>query len=651
MQTLRSLLILPSLLAALFVSAPALAQSVSVSIRIIDSSSRAPVVRASASFSELRKGALTKDDGIATIVNVPTGRYTLVIKNVGYDERRIPNFEVRAGMSMQTFALLRARADSIIVTSPRRTAEKSNAEQGRKFSVSELNVTTGGEGDVLDPSSPSDAFGMFGSSSRIAANMYVPNTEEYKAGPENSYKLVTQEPLSTFSIDVDRASYANVRRFLTQNSLPPADAVRVEEMINYFHYDLPQPEGKDPIAIFTDMAACPWNEKHRIVQVSLKGREIAKDNLPPANLVFLIDVSGSMDMPNKLPLLKQAFRLLVEQLRAEDKVAIVTYAGNAGLALPATSGSEKTKILEAIDRMTPGGSTAGAAGIQLAYNIAKENKTSENNTRVILATDGDFNVGISSDDELVKFIEARRELGIFLTVMGFGTGNYKDSKMEQLADKGNGNYSYCDNLLEAQKTFVTELGGTLNTIAKDVKIQIEFNPKYVQAYRLIGYENRMLNKEDFNNDKKDAGELGAGHEVTALYEIIPPGVENDPALSSVDPLKYQQVITPAMQVIDNNELMTVKFRYKDPADSVSKLVTKAVMANESLRASENLQWSMAVAQFGMLLRGSEHKGTANIASVAQLAEASKGNDSEGYRAEFIRLVKMYELLGRQETTE
>jgi Ca-activated chloride channel family protein len=544
----------------------------------------------------------------------------------------------------------KAQGDSvIIVNSGRILTEKSNTEQGRKFSISELSINTGGAtGDVLDGS---DAFSMFGGrtnqSERLHSSMPTPqNTEEYKSGPENTYKLVAQEPLSTFSIDVDRASYANVRRFINDNMLPPKDAVRIEEMINYFHYDLPQPQGSEPIAIFTDMAACPWNEKHRIVQVSLKGREIAKDNLPPANLVFLIDVSGSMNSRDKLPLLKSAFRLLVEQLREEDKVSIVTYAGNAGLVLPATHGNEKAKILEAIDRLTPGGSTAGAAGIQLAYQIAKDNKTSENNTRVILATDGDFNVGVSSDEELVKLIEAKRDQGIFLTVMGFGTGNYKDSKMEQLADKGNGNYSYCDNLLEAQKTFVTELGGTLNAIAKDVKIQIEFNPKYVQAYRLIGYENRLLNKEDFNNDKKDAGELGAGHEVTALYEIIPPGVENDPALATVDPLKYQQVVTPVMHVIDNNELMTVKFRYKDPADSVSKLVTKAVMANESLKASENLQWSMAVAQFGMLLRESEHKGKSNIGSVTELANSAKGSDREGYRAEFIKMLRMYELLSK-----
>jgi Ca-activated chloride channel homolog len=643
MQTLRSIAILPSLLLALLIVSPAAAQkSATLKVTVLDSANRQPLERASVSILSPRKGAYTNSSGEATIHAVAYGSYTLRVKYVGYLDRDIAGVVVKDSIVQLTVTL------SVNTKDPERHIEISS----RETKDGKSKRYEGAEGDVIEPSSSGDPFGMFSGGSRRAPSMQgsymyqTENTEEYKSGPENTYKLVTTEPLSTFSIDVDRASYANVRRFLTGNMLPPADAVRVEEMINYFHYDLPKPEGKDPIAIFTDMAACPWNEKHRIVQVSLKGREIEKDNLPPANLVFLIDVSGSMNSPEKLPLLKSAFRLLVEQLREEDKVSIVTYAGNAGLVLPATSGSEKAKILQAIDQLTPGGSTAGAAGIQLAYQIAKDNKTSKNNSRVILATDGDFNVGISRDDELIKFIEAKRDQGIFLTVMGFGTGNYKDAKMEQLADKGNGNYAYCDNLLEAQKTFVTELGGTLTTIAKDVKIQIEFNPRYVQAYRLIGYENRMLNKEDFNNDKKDAGELGAGHEVTALYEIVPTGVENDPALVSVDPLKYQQAFTPALRVIDNNEMMTVKFRYKDPADSVSKLVTKVMMANESLRASDNLRWSMAVAQFGMLLRGSEYKGNANIASVQELANASKGNDAEGYRAEFIRMLKMYELLSK-----
>jgi Ca-activated chloride channel homolog len=707
MQTLRCLAILPALMMALGLIALNVAPAVelklsTVKVTVLDSTTKAPLVRAIVSLSKTR-GAYTNDKGVATILKVKPGTYDLKVKYLGYADVNIRGFVVSDSIVSRTIAMNKAQGDSVIIVNGGRIlTEKSNTEQGRKFSVSEVENTPGRQrleeivkltpgvmtdnangrsrvngnrgyqnsmkingiemqgGADANGSTVQNSLSKFAiseldimnsgkdaaTSTSLGCVISTTSNEEYKAVQESPYKLVSTEPLSTFSIDVDRASYANVRRFLNDNMLPPKDAVRIEEMINYFHYDLPQPEGSDPIAIFTDMAACPWNEKRRIVQVSLKGREIAKDNLPPANLVFLIDVSGSMDSRDKLPLLKSAFRMLVEQLREEDKVSIVTYAGNAGLVLPATHGNEKAKILEAIDRLTPGGSTAGAAGIQLAYQIAKDNKTSENNTRVILATDGDFNVGVSSDEELVKLIEAKREEGIFLTVMGFGTGNYKDSKMEQLADKGNGNYSYCDNLLEAQKTFVTELGGTLNAIAKDVKIQIEFNPKYVQAYRLIGYDNRLLRKEDFNNDKIDAGELGAGHEVTALYEIIPPGVENDPALATVDPLKYQQVVTPIMHVIDNNEMMTVKFRYKDPADSVSKLVTKAVMANESLQATENLRWSMAVAQFGMLLRGSEHKGNANISNAIDLANAAKGKDHEGYRAEFIKMLKIYELLSK-----
>jgi Ca-activated chloride channel homolog len=671
MQTLRSLAIFPALMMALGLLALNVAPAVelklnTVKVTVLDSATKAPLVRAIVSLNKT-KGAYTNDKGVATILKVKPGTYDLKVKYLGYADVNIPGFVVSDSIVSRTIAMNKAQGDSVIIlNSGRIMMEKSNTEEGRKFSSSEVHNAPGrqlndGALSINGARSYQNSVKIngiemqdaFGSDRRYSVDRFAiseldinTSTEEYRAVQESPYKLVNVEPLSTFSIDVDRASYANVRRFLNDNMLPPKDAVRIEEMINYFHYDLPQPEGSDPIAIFTDMAACPWNEKHRIVQVSLKGREIAKDNLPPANLVFLIDVSGSMNSHDKLPLLKSAFHMLVEQLREEDKVSIVTYAGNAGLVLPATHGNEKAKILEAIDRLTPGGSTAGAAGIQLAYQIAKDNKTSENNTRVILATDGDFNVGVSSDEELVKLIEAKREQGIFLTVMGFGTGNYKDSKMEQLADKGNGNYSYCDNLLEAQKTFVTELGGTLNAIAKDVKIQIEFNPKYVQAYRLIGYDNRLLKKEDFNNDKIDAGELGAGHEVTALYEIIPPGVENDPALATVDPLKYQQVVTPVMHVIENNEIMTVKFRYKDPADSVSKLVTKAVMANESLQATENLRWSMAVAQFGMLLRGSEHKGDANISDALDLANAAKGKDNEGYRAEFIKMLKIYELLSK-----
>ncbi|HRF41540.1 MAG TPA: VWA domain-containing protein, partial [Saprospiraceae bacterium] len=349
---------------------------------------------------------------------------------------------------------------------------------------------------------------------------YYHNTEDYSPIAENRFHKATDTPLSTFSIDVDAASYSNMRRFLKNGQMPPADAVRIEEMINYFDYQYPQPTGEHPFEVVAEMSECPWQPEHRLLHIGLKGREIATDKLPPSNLVFLIDVSGSMDSPNKLPLLQSAFRLLVNQLRPQDKVAMVVYAGAAGLVLEPTDGNDKQKILEALQRLQAGGSTAGGAGIRLAYDVARQHFVKGGNNRVILATDGDFNVGASSDADMVRLIEEERKSGVFLTVLGFGMGNYKDNKMQQLSNAGNGNHAYIDDIDEAKKVLVEEFGGTLFTIAKDVKIQIEFNPAQVAGYRLIGYENRLLNKEDFNDDKKDAGELGAGHTVTALYEIV-----------------------------------------------------------------------------------------------------------------------------------
>ena len=475
----------------------------------------------------------------------------------------------------------------------------------------------------------------------------VDNTESYEQITENGFKKVTSDPLSTFSIDVDVASYANMRRFITGNKLPPVDAVRIEEMINYFDYDYPQPKGKQPFSINAEYSDCPWNAKHKLLHVGLQGLKIDATELPPANLVFLLDVSGSMSQPNKLPLLKKALGMLVKNLRKKDKVSIVVYAGAAGVVLPPTSGNQQRTIIEALERLNAGGSTAGGAGIKLAYNIAKENFIPTGNNRVILATDGDFNIGASSDKAMTKLIEEKRKLGIFLTVLGFGMGNYKDSKMEKLADKGNGNYAYIDNLMEAKKVLVNEIGSTLFTIAKDVKIQVEFNPKAVSAYRLIGYENRMLAAKDFNDDKKDAGELGAGHTVTALYEIVPPGVEFE---ASVDPLKYQKVKkTPEVYTGFARELLTVKFRYKLPRESKSKLIVK-VIKNHKIplaKASDNFKFSAAVAGMGMLLRQSEYKGSLSMENVIKLAKESKGKDDQGYRAEFIRLTELAQILQAQ----
>ena len=471
------------------------------------------------------------------------------------------------------------------------------------------------------------------------------NTEGYDAITENRFLAVNQNPLSTFSIDVDPASYSNVRRFLQGGNLPPAGAVRIEEMINYFHYDYPQPTGDIPFSINTEIRACPWSPKHKLALVGLQGKKIAAENLPPVNLVFLIDVSGSMNQENKLPLVKSSMKLLVDQLREQDKVAIVVYAGNAGLVLPSTGGDRKQTIKDAIDRLEAGGSTAGGAGIKLAYQTAKDNFMEEGNNRVILCTDGDFNVGVSSNDALDALITKERESGVFLTVLGYGDGNYQDSKMQQLADKGNGNHAYIDNFREANKVLVSEFGGTLFTIAKDVKLQVEFNPAAVQAYRLIGYENRLLSKEDFNNDKKDAGELGSGHTVTALYEIIPVGVENSFA-EKVDPLKYQQPLTTVAAPKD--EVMTIKFRYKQPDGDKSRLITH-ILREELTRSdapSVNFRFAAAVAEFGLLLRKSEFKQQASFDQTLELARSAMGKDEEGYRAEFLQLLKSARTLAK-----
>jgi Ca-activated chloride channel family protein len=466
------------------------------------------------------------------------------------------------------------------------------------------------------------------------------STEQYDLIVVNTFKAALENPLSTFSIDVDRAAYANVRRFLTNDQLPPVDAVRIEELVNYFDYNYPQPKGEDPFTVSLELANCPWNKEHQLALVGLQGLKIETSDLPPNNLVFLLDVSGSMNSSDKLSLLKSAMRLLVSQLRTEDRVSIVVYAGAAGLVLEPTA--DRAAILEAIDRLSAGGSTAGGAGIELAYKTAQQAFIKEGNNRVILATDGDFNVGVSSDGELTRLIEEKRATGIFLTVLGFGTGNYKDSKMEKLADKGNGNYAYIADILEAKKVLVNEMGGTLVTIAKDVKVQVEFNPRQVKAYRLIGYENRLLADEDFDDDLKDAGELGAGHTVTALYELIP--ASSDEIVPTASDLKYQKT-----RVIDSDELMTVKLRYKKPDQEESNLIQRAVAVNEirPMEMGSNLAFASAVAEFGMLLRHSEYKGSSSYDEVLQRAKASKGSDDEGYRAEFIRLVEKAQLLDRE----
>ncbi len=575
---------------------------------------------------------MTDNTGIFIFNNIPAGVYDFRFELAGFKTAVTKGFRI-----IKTKGII---LKVVLVRVNEKDESKAEMEESIVKAAVEGGVVGGVLGGVVKK--------IFRPMSREAAapppSYYHPfNTEEYDRIYENQYLLALANPLSTFSIDVDTASYANVRRFIKMNQLPLKDAVRIEEMINYFRYNYPLPSGKHPFSIYTEISSCPWKKDHRLVHIGLQGKKLETKELPPSNLVFLIDVSGSMRSPNKLPLLKSAFKLLTRQLSKKDHVAIVVYAGAAGLILPSTAGDRKEKIIESINRLRAGGSTAGGQGIRLAYKVAMENYIKGGNNRVILATDGDFNVGVSSTSELVRMIEEKREKGIFLTIVGFGMGNYKDSRMEQLADKGNGSYHYIDGLLEAKKVFIDDMRGTLFTIAKDVKIQVEFNPAKVKAYRLIGYENRMLKKEDFSDDTKDAGELGAGHTVTALYEIIPYGSEEE--IPGVDKLKYQETkISP--EAFKTRELMTIKLRYKDPDGDKSKLIVHPLVDKHIrlAKTSDNFKFSSAVAQFGMLLRDSKFKGGSSLENVLKMARESRGKDAFGYRAEFINLVELSSLL-------
>jgi Ca-activated chloride channel family protein len=573
------------------------------------------------------KAAVVTDRSGNYSINVPASGGTLVFSFVGYQA-----IEIKTGAKSVinvTMTQDSAVLDEEVVTgygTARKDARSANKSAPASIQNGFYNYSMSEPGDVYQE------------------QVIVHNTEEYDAVHEIGFRDAIKNPLSTFSIDVDAASYSNLRRFINNGQRPPKDAVRIEEMVNYFDYDYRQPKGEDPFEVITEISTAPWNPKHRLVHIGLQGKLIPTKDLPASNLVFLIDVSGSMSDANKLPLLKASLKMLVEQLREQDHVAIVVYAGAAGLVLEPTSGADKKTIIDALDRLEAGGSTAGGAGIELAYATAKKHFKSDGNNRVILATDGDFNVGESSDAGMERLIEQKRKDGIFLTVLGYGMGNYKDSKMEVLADKGNGNYAYIDNITEARKVLVNEFGGTLFTIAKDVKLQIEFNPENVKAYRLIGYENRMLASEDFNNDKKDAGELGSGHTVTALYEIVPAGA--DTPVDGVDPLKYQKP-TVAPRASYTGELMTIKLRYKKPESDVSKLITHTLKDSEVAlsKTSDNFRWSAAVAGFGMILRESEYANQYTCDQVLMLANGAKGIDKEGYRVEFINLVKAVNQVG------
>jgi Ca-activated chloride channel family protein len=484
-------------------------------------------------------------------------------------------------------------------------------------------------------------------SERSAADDLERSIEGYNPVVENPFHAAVSEPLSTFSIDVDTASYSNVRRFLTQNTLPPRDAVRIEELLNYFPYNDAPPgaSSPDPFAVHVEMAGCPWDAQHRLARIGIAAKPIDQSKRPPSNLVFLVDVSGSMQAPNKLPLVQWSLQRLVEQLGENDQIAIVVYASASGLVLPSTSCIEKAEILSAIEQLRAGGSTNGGAGIQLAYDVATQHFIKNGTNRVILATDGDFNVGVAAQDELISLIEAKAKSGVFLSVLGYGMGNIKDGTLERLADKGNGHYAYIDSPREAYKVLVEEMGSTLVTVAKDVKIQVEFNPARVAGYRLIGYENRIMAHKDFNDDTKDAGEVGAGHHVTALYELVPPGNEGSSG-PGVDPLKYTQRTISGSA---SPESFTVKLRYKQPDGDTSKLLTIGVedKGRSFGESSEDLRFASAVAGFGMLLRDSTHKGSLTYAGVLEIAEPASARDPSGYRREFLAAVRQAKTLSRQ----
>jgi len=616
----------------------AVVETGSIAGHVRDATTSKPVVGANVVVVGTSLSTVTDGNGHYVIANVPVGTYTVVARFIGYASGEKKGIRVTANAT--------AVADLKIASSPIALQEVvvtglygSRAANGvvRVRGATALGYL-GSEADALPAQ-------RFDSTEAWRYQRQPGNREQYDEIVENSFIAVAADPLSTFSIDVDRASYSNMRRFIMQDGqLPPRDAVRIEELVNYFPYDYAEPEGDDPLAIHTEVAPAPWKSQHQLVRIGLQARRVKVENLPASNFVFLLDVSGSMMPANKLPLVKSAMRLLVNQLRAKDRVAMVVYAGSAGLVLPSTPGDQKDKILDAIERLEAGGSTAGGEGIRRAYDEAVANFIRGGNNRVILATDGDFNVGPSSDAEMVQLIEEKRRTGVFLTVLGVGEGNLQAAKMEKLADKGNGNYAYLDNIAEAQKVLVHELGGTLYTVAKDVKIQVEWNPARVRAYRLIGYENRMLRNEDFADDKKDAGEVGSGHSVTALYEVVPVGVNTDVTIRMPDSLRYQNRNAQSTSAA-GPELLFVKVRYKQPDGDQSRLISQPVLAQAGQAPSVDFQFQAAVAEFGLLLRNSDFRGKADLGHVIAAAREARGNDADGYRAEFVRLAETVRGIG------
>ncbi len=665
MKTLNTLLIM------MMITLQSAAQEIAG--RVLDDK-KEPLISATVAVYQghaLKGGAVTDFDGYYSIKPLAPGFYDVQVTYTGYDPAMMTRITVKAGgKTTANFTLKCASNHLSVITVKAYKKPVIESSQPSKTVLTSEEIRTLPTTEVTDMASLSPALyqhqrgrGVPVGGARACGQLYIidgvqvqnagntgmqiaqsapaqfynPSTAEYKKYAENDFRTVVANPLSTMSVDVDRASYTNIRRFINEGNKPPADAVRIEEMINYFEYQYPEPADNNPIAINTELTECPWRSEHRLLRIGIQAVHVDTSELPPSNLVFLIDVSGSMASAERLPLLIDGMKLLVKNLRANDTVSIVTYAGAAGLALPPTPGSNKQAILDALGRLQAGGSTAGGAGIMLAYKTAVEHFIRGGNNRVILATDGDFNVGISNDNDLEALIVKQRETGVFLTCLGFGTSNYKDAKMETLADKGNGNYHYIDNLKEAQKALVGEFGGTLFTVAKDVQAQIEFNPSIVQGYRLVGYENRILNEEDFKDDKKDAGDMGAGHTVTIIYEIIPAGIKSK-YVRGTHKLKYREPA--ATEDRYNGELATVKFRYKHPDSRKSKEMTHPIanQVKEWDEISPDTKFATAVAMFGMLLKGSEFKGTTTYEDVIAIAKANKGSDKDGYRDELIKLV-------------
>jgi Ca-activated chloride channel family protein len=633
----------------------------SLEFKIIDAVTKKPIEFAIIIIQSTtyKKSQPSDKNGEVKFDSLTAGKYEAMISFVGYRKLMLTDISINAGkITSRTIALesntatqlhalmIRDKVQLIDKDDPTQNSFRKIQNNPKQNLNSIAGVSRGIDSrngnSVNIRGSRSDNTAYYIDGFRVS-NTNETNSEQYQKVAENSFKITAQEPLSTFSIDVDKASYANIRRYLNDNSLPPKDAVRVEEMINYFNYDIALEKSIHPFVLKTEMSNSPWDVNKKLVHITLKAHEINLSEAPQNNLTFLIDVSGSMNSNDKLPLLIESMKLLIEKMRPEDKISIVVYAGAAGLVLSPTSGKDKAKIYNALDKLEAGGSTAGGQGIELAYKIAKENFIAKGNNRIILATDGDFNVGIYNINDLTKLIEQKRETGIYLSVLGFGTGNINDVTMETLADKGNGNYNYIDGVLEGKKVLVSELGGTLYTVAKDVKIQIEFNPKYVKLYKLIGYENRMLATEDFNNDKKDAGELGAGHCVTAIYEII----TNASATSSIDSLKYQQ--TSLTTLANGDEMMNLKVRYKKLNDTNSIKFEMPVKYNAQPfeLASNEMKFAVSVALFGMKLRTSESVNKVTYNEIIKIGKAAKGSDDNGYRAEFIKLVETAQLLAKR----